>query len=83
MAFDETECKAMIAAAEKAHVKLMIAYRLHFERGNLQAIELINSGKIGEPRILISVFSQQVKPGNSRLKADIGGGLSTIWVFTA
>jgi predicted dehydrogenase len=74
MAFDETECLAMIAAAEKARVKLMIAYRLHFERGNLQAIELINSGKIGEPRILTSVFSQQVKPGNPRLKADIGGG---------
>jgi predicted dehydrogenase len=30
MAFDETECEAMIAAAEKGHVKLMIAYRLHF-----------------------------------------------------
>src|SRR5579862_753059 len=52
----------------------MIAYRLHFERGNLEAIETIKSGKIGEPRIFASVFSQQVKRGNSRLKKDIGGG---------
>src|ERR1700744_2528338 len=29
MAFDETECEAMIAEADKANVKLMIAYRLH------------------------------------------------------
>jgi predicted dehydrogenase len=74
MAFDETECAAMIAATNKAKVKLMIAYRLHFERGNLQAVEVVNSGKIGEPRIFTSVFSQQVKAGNSRLKKNIGGG---------
>ena len=74
MAFDEVECQAMIAAAEGANVKLMIAYRLHFERGNLEAIDVVNSGKIGEPRILTSVFSQQVKSGNSRLKKNIGGG---------
>lgn len=74
MAFDEAECEGMIAAAEKGRVKLMIAYRLHFERGNLNAVEVVNSGKIGEPRIFTSVFSQQVKVGNSRLKANIGGG---------
>jgi predicted dehydrogenase len=74
MAFDEVDCEAMTAATEEAHVKLMIAYRLHFERGNLQAIDVVNSGKIGEPRIFTSVFSQQVKAGNSRLKKNIGGG---------
>ena len=74
MAFEEAECEAMIAEAERAKVKLMIAYRLHFERGNLRAIQVVNSGKIGEPRIFTSSFSQQVRPGNSRLKKDIGGG---------
>jgi glucose-fructose oxidoreductase len=73
-AFDGAECEGMIAAAEKGRIKLMIAYRLHFERGNLNAVEVVNSGKIGEPRIFTSVFSQQVKAGNSRLKANIGGG---------
>jgi predicted dehydrogenase len=74
MAFDEIEGEGMIAAAEKAHVKLMIAYRLHFEQGNLQAVEMVRSGKLGEPRIFTSIFSQQVKKDNSRLKKNNGGG---------
>ena len=74
MALDETECVAMIAEAEKSNVKLMIGYRLHFERGNLQAVEWVKSGKIGDPKLFSSVFSQQVKQGNSRLKGDVGGG---------
>ncbi len=74
MAFTEEDCEAMISACDTAQVKLMIAYRLHFERGNLDAITTVNSGKLGEPRIFSSVFSQQVKPGNTRLKKDIGGG---------
>ena len=74
MALDEADCEAMIEAAEKADVKLMIAYRLHLEAGNLNSIDAIHSGKIGDPRIFSSVFSQQVKPGNSRLKHDVGGG---------
>ena len=74
MAFNEEDCEAMIAACDTAQVKLMIAYRLHFERGNLEAIKTVSSGRIGEPRIFSSVFSQQVTPGNTRLKKDIGGG---------
>src|ERR1700681_1126883 len=74
MALTETECQAMIAAVEQSGVKFMIAYRLHFERGNLDAIEVVNSGKIGEPRIFDSIFSQQVRAGNSRLRQDVGGG---------
>jgi glucose-fructose oxidoreductase len=74
MAFEESECQAMIKATEKAGVKLMIAYRLHFERGNLNAIKAVRSGAIGDPRIFTSVFSMQVKRGNSRLEEDVGGG---------
>ena len=74
MAVTEQECEAMIEAAERASVKLMIAYRLHFERGNLSAAEAIREGKIGVPRIFDSVFSQQVTPGNTRLQEKLGGG---------
>lgn len=74
MALDETECEAMIAEAEKSNIKLMIAYRLHFERGNMQAVEWVSSEKFGEPKIFSSVFSQQVRAGNSRLKESVGGG---------
>ena len=74
MAVTEKDCKAMIAAAESANVKLMIAYRLHFEIGNLKAIEIVHSAKFGEIRIFNSVFTQQVKEGDIRLKAKLGGG---------
>jgi predicted dehydrogenase len=74
MAVTEADCEAMIAAAEKNKIKLMIAYRLHFEEANLKAIELVQSGKLGEPRIFNSVFTMQVKPGNVRLQKEKGGG---------
>jgi predicted dehydrogenase len=74
MAPTEQECEAMIDAAADAKVKLMIAYRLHFEKGNLAAIEAIRSGKIGEPRIFRSAFCQQVTENNSRLEGEAQGG---------
>ena len=52
MAVTEKDCEAMIDAAETNHVKLMIAYRLHFEEANLDAIELAQSGKLGKVRDL-------------------------------
>jgi predicted dehydrogenase len=64
----------MIAAARTHHVKLMIAYRLHLEPANLQAIEVVQSGQIGEPRIFTSLFTQQTCGDNIRLKKKTGGG---------
>jgi predicted dehydrogenase len=52
----------------------MIAYRLHFERGNLSAIAALRNGEIGEPRIFRSAFTQQVPAGNIRLTVEDGGG---------
>lgn len=74
MAVTEQECEAMIAAAQQAKVKWMIAYRLHFEAANLNAAEIVNSSELGEPRIFASIFTQQVKPGDIRLQAELGGG---------
>ena len=64
----------MIRAASASKVKLMIAYRLHFEAANLKAVQVVRSGKLGEPRIFNSVFTMQVEKGNIRLKKDLGGG---------
>ena len=55
-------------------MKLMVAYRLHFEEGNLEAVELLKSGKLGDPRTFLSANTQQVKEGNTRLDADLAGG---------
>lgn len=74
MAKTEQECTGMIEAASRAKIKLMIAYRLHFEKGNLSATQMIKDGAIGEPQIFRSAFCQQVTPGNSRLREENGGG---------
>ena len=64
----------MIDVCQENNVKLMIAYRLHFEEANLSAIELARSGKLGEVRMFNSTFTMPVVDGNNRLDADIGGG---------
>ncbi len=82
MAVTVDECEAMIQAAEDNQVKLMIAYRLHFETANLQAIETVRSGKLGEVRIFNSIFTQQTAAGNIRLdKAKGGGTLDDIGIY--
>ena len=74
MAVTEDECVAMMEACDAADVKLMIAYRLHFERTNLEAAEIARSGKLGDVRYFESSFSQDVKEGDIRLQGDKGGG---------
>ena len=63
----------IVATCVSAGVMLMTAYRLHFEKGNRHAIELIRKGAIGDPRVMIANFTQQVDPDNSRLDANLGG----------
>ncbi len=71
----ERECLAIIEACERAGVRLMTAYRLHFEAANLKALELVRSGRIGEPRLFMSAFSYQIKDRNNiRLTRGAGGG---------
>lgn len=74
LAVDERECQTMIDACAANGVKLMTAYRLHFERANLEAIQTVKSGKIGEPRIFNSLFGMQVGEDNIRLEREMGGG---------
>lgn len=76
MAVTEEECRAMIDAAEANGVKLMIAYRLHFEAMNLRAAELVRSGRLGDPRLYDAVFSNPVEnPDDIRLNPiEKGGG---------
>jgi glucose-fructose oxidoreductase len=76
MAVTAQECEAMTNAAKRNSVKLMIAYRLHFEKGNLEAVRIAKSGKIGDLRAFTAEFAQQVPPGNVRLTdtQEEGGG---------
>jgi predicted dehydrogenase len=74
MAVTAAECEAMIDACEAHGVRLMIAYRLHFEEINLKAIELVRSGRIGEPKFFNSSFAMRVRPGDVRTRKAMGGG---------
>jgi len=74
MAVTSADCRAMIAAAEQHGVKLMIAYRLHFDAANMAAVEVVQSGRLDEPRIYNATFSQQVTAGNVRLDPKLGDG---------
>jgi len=74
LAADERECRAMIAACRRHGVKLMTAYRLHFERATLTALDAVKHGEIGEPRLFISSFTMDVKPPNIRLETERSGG---------
>ncbi|HEY8550250.1 MAG TPA: Gfo/Idh/MocA family oxidoreductase [Vicinamibacterales bacterium] len=68
------ECERMIAACRRHRVRLMIAYRLHFEEINLRVVDLVGKGKIGEPKFFNSSFAMTVRRGDIRTKAAFGGG---------
>src|SRR3954471_7628084 len=51
MALNERECGKMIREAARAGIKLMVGYRLHFEKANLEAIRQIQAGAIGQVRV--------------------------------
>ena len=83
MAVTEDDCRAMIDACDRHGVKLMVAYRLHFEEANLRAVELVQSGRLGEVRLFNSVFTMTVKEGDIRLnpRAEGGGTLYDIGIY--
>ena len=74
MAISVKECEAMIAACKAANVKLMIAYRCHYEPVHLKAIELIKSGKLGKVQSIQSAFGFSEDMGEWRLDKKLAGG---------
>jgi glucose-fructose oxidoreductase len=74
MAVTADECERMVEACRENNVKMMIAYRLHFEEVNLKAVDLVRRGKIGDAKFFNSSFSMTVKPDNVRTQKELGGG---------
>lgn len=69
------EAERMIAACKQAGVKLMIAYRCHFEPFNRAVIKLVRSGELGKPKLVEAVNTQtETDPSHWRLKAPVAGG---------
>lgn len=82
IAASSADAERMIAACAEHRVRLMIAYRLHFEEANLSAIEVVREGQIGEPRYFSALFSLQILPGNTRTQSvHRGGPLRDIGIY--
>ena len=75
MATSTEDCEKMIAACEKANVKLMIAYRIQYEQYNRKVREIIKSGKFGKVKLIESVNGQrQSKERQWRHDKKLAGG---------
>jgi predicted dehydrogenase len=74
MATSVADCKAMIEACRKAHVKLMIAYRCQYNPLHLKAIELIRSGALGQVQAIEAAFGFNIQAGEWRLNKKLAGG---------
>lgn len=71
-----SDCRAIMDACAKNGVRLMVAYRLHFEEASLKAIEIARGGQLGEPRLFSAFFSHVVREGDIRRDPSLAGGAS-------
>src|ERR1700726_1989624 len=62
-----SDAEAMIAACKAANVKLMIAYRLHYEPTTLRAIKLVQDGAVGQVQSIVSANGFNESAGEWRL----------------
>ncbi|WP_174291752.1 Gfo/Idh/MocA family protein [Sphingomonas bacterium] len=67
-------CRSIQEAERASTAKLMVAYRLHFEPGTLDAISRIRAGEIGEPLAFTSCFGQMLDPANHRAEHGLAAG---------
>jgi predicted dehydrogenase len=74
MATSVADAEAMIAACKSANVKLMIAYRLHFEPTTLRAIALIRAGALGRLQSITANNGFNIALGEWRYDKVLGGG---------
>src|SRR6267154_4204575 len=68
------EAEDMIAACKAANVKLMIAYRLHYEPLNLKAVKLIRDGALGKVQTINGASGFNANPTAWRLNKALAGG---------
>ena len=78
MAISSAECRKMIDACKSAGVKLMIAYRVHYDPIHMQAQQLIQSGAIGQLEAFEGSFGFNIQPGVWRLNKKLAGGGSLV-----
>jgi predicted dehydrogenase len=74
MAISSAECRRMIDACRQAKVKLMIAYRIHFDATFLHVREMVRSGALGEVEAFQGGFYGLKNKQQWRLQRALAGG---------
>jgi predicted dehydrogenase len=75
LAITTEDCLKMIAASKESGAKLMTAYRLHFDKPTMDAIQLCRRGKLGKLKTYLSSFSYVIQDKtNIRLRPMAGSG---------
>ncbi len=74
MAISSSECEQMIAACRRSGVKLMIAYRVHFDPTHNEARRMVQAGELGSVQAFEGAFGFNGGAGQWRLMKKLGGG---------
>lgn len=75
MANSAAECREMIAACNAAKVKLMVAYRIHYQPHNRKLREMLKKQDFGRPRFIDAYNCQSsANPDHWRHKRSLAGG---------
>ena len=75
LGLSHAECEEMGAAAAQAGVHLMEAFMYRFHPQTMGALEILQSGAIGDLETIRSTFTFRLtKPDNIRWSAELGGG---------
>ncbi|WP_426167609.1 Gfo/Idh/MocA family protein [Sandarakinorhabdus sp. DWP1-3-1] len=79
MALTSADCERMIAAGQRANRRLMIAYRVHFEPHNIEAMALMRRRAVGNIRAVRTEQLSRTDPSsrpaeNWRIDRALAGG---------
>lgn len=78
MAVTERDCEAMMRACDAAGRTLMVAYRAQYDPYNLAAIDVLRSGAIGDPTVIVSDHGRAIDASDPRdtwrMRMALAGG---------
>ncbi len=76
MTISASEAQKMIDSCERAHVQLMVAYRIQYEHNNRYLQETMRSGRLGTVRTIhaVNVQNQSAPDQWRQIRALSGGG---------
>lgn len=75
MAVNAAEAQEMVDACDKAGVKLLIGYRMHFEANTLEIVRIRKAGELGTPLFFQGLSGFIIgDPSQWRLNKELAGG---------